>query len=259
MQNLLILWFLITLLLKIVIEKQPFMGIFSTLAVIHTLKVLWEHTEKLFDIDSTLNKDSKDTPIIKFDCVIDFGTKWANILHGSSKWILSIPTIKFSRCTVLWGEIGARFRPTAKPQKTEPQDTKTQKMMRLNPGRISWGTRGSIKVSLVPAKPYPSMPYRQPTPSRPNGRLGVGRPQGDCTILLEGPPLTPHEIRTRAESRVEQGRRGHRRTAWGAQGGRRRPQAAHPVGGPPLRQLSGRIRGSPPLRHRRVWRALAIL
>jgi hypothetical protein len=57
--------------------------------------------------------------------------------------------------------------------------------------RISWGSRGSSKVSLGPAIPYHSIPCGQPTPSWPNGRLGVGHLQEECTILLQGPPEPP--------------------------------------------------------------------
>jgi hypothetical protein len=42
------------------------------------------------------------------------------------------------------------------------------------------------------------------------------------------------------------------RMAWGNQGGRRRLQAAHPQGGPPLKRPQGRFEGGPPAGRRRV-------
>jgi hypothetical protein len=46
---------------------------------------------------------------------------------------------------------------------------------------------------------------------------------------------------------------GHRRAAWGIQGGRIQLQAARPAGRSPLKRLLGRFRGGPPVDHRRVW------
>jgi hypothetical protein len=44
----------------------------------------------------------------------------------------------------------------------------------------------------------------------------------------------------------------HRRTSRGLQKGRRRPKAAVPAGGPPLKQLKDRFSGGLPERRRRV-------
>jgi hypothetical protein len=43
-----------------------------------------------------------------------------------------------------------------------------------------------------------------------------------------------------------------RRTAWGVQGGRRQPQAALPVGGPPLKRPYSCFRGGPSAGCRKV-------
>lgn len=40
---------------------------------------------------------------------------------------------------------------------------------------------------------YYLTPFRRLNPGRPNGRLGIGRTQRECTILFQRPP--PHEIR----------------------------------------------------------------
>jgi hypothetical protein len=53
-------------------------------------------------------------------------------------------------------------------------------------------------------------------------------------------------------SRTPGSRRQQARTGWGIQGGRRRPQATRPAGGPPQKRLEGRLGGGPPAGHRRV-------
>jgi hypothetical protein len=59
---------------------------------------------------------------------------------------------------------------------------------RMNQGRISCGVQRVESVLLGPGKPYHSLPFRQPTPGRLDGCLGVGRPQGEFTISFQRPP-----------------------------------------------------------------------
>jgi hypothetical protein len=46
------------------------------------------------------------------------------------------------------------------------------------------GFGGSSKVSLGVDIPYQLVSYERPTPGQPNGRLGVGHPQGQFNLLV---------------------------------------------------------------------------
>jgi hypothetical protein len=86
--------------------------------------------------------------------------------------------------------LGYRFDQGRYPKKWEMTFKNTHRLQ----GCVSWGIQVSrypgIQVSrLGPAIIYKSMPCWQSTPSQPNGRPGVGCPQGKFCIFFFGPPL----------------------------------------------------------------------
>ena len=131
----------------------------------------------------------------------------------------------------------------------------------------------SSKVSQGPVILYHSTPCSRLSPSQPICHPEVGCPlsEFDClgTNLARGWLSAGHRVGVPRDT-LHWGIYGpwkpsssapgchpcsppsRRLTAWGVQGGRRRPQATCPAEGPPLKQPYSRFRGGLPTRCRRV-------